>query len=332
MNIANKALVSFCILLLIFILSACKQTEQSHENINTKNEQSHENTILENEQHNISYSFKNPNTGQEFNIIHAYLLYEDYFATVKDNPDESHYKLYQQGIIKPIYKACFKDAEHPVNPLEWTPKESDFDSIEKQIESMNKDHLNEVFEESLVKSSDILSSDKKTTVCIFPKNEILPSDMMTIGSGKIIVSYSKFDNSYKPGISHEYHHSVWIRKHYTENYFLTGLDHFILEGQALMFETLVYPDLNNTHYVVDERFNKEYWSRIEPYLERVAPREITEMIIGGFNGLPYAYGYSEGYKMVRSYLNMHPNMTVEEWTSKNSEEIFKEGNFRANYE
>jgi len=36
--------------------------------------------------------------------------------------------------------------------------------------------------------------------------------------------------------------------------------------------------------------------------------------------------------MFRSYLNMHPNMTVEEWTSKSSEEIFVEGNYKANYE
>ena len=43
MNIANKALISFCMLLLIIILSACKQTEQSLENI-----------IMENEQQDIS--------------------------------------------------------------------------------------------------------------------------------------------------------------------------------------------------------------------------------------------------------------------------------------
>ncbi|WP_342506828.1 DUF2268 domain-containing putative Zn-dependent protease [Sporosarcina sp. FSL K6-2383] len=319
MNTTNKVLITICILL-IFTLSACKKTEQSHKEINS-----------ENEQRTISYSFKNPNTEQEFNIIHAYLLYENYFETVKDNPDESHYKLYKEEIIKPVYEACFKDAEIRVNVLEWTPKESNFDSIENQIESMNTDHLNKVFEESLIKSSDILSSDKKTTVCIFPRLERFPSDMMTIGAGKIIVSYRKFDNSYKPNMAHEYHHSVWFRKHYTENYNLTGLDHLILEGRAVMFETLVYPDLNSSYYV-DESFNKEYWSKIQSYLESTATREIDEMKFGGSSGLPNNYGYSEGYKMIRSYLNLHPNMTVEEWTSKSSKEIFEEGNYIANYE
>ncbi len=39
-----------------------------------------------------------------------------------------------------------------------------------------------------------------------------------------------------------------------------------------------------------------------------------EIILGG-NGLPNRYGYSEGYKMVKSYLDLHPNVTPEEWTA-----------------
>lgn len=333
MNITNKVFISFCMLLLIFILSACKQTEQSHENIIMENEQS------QNEQQNISYSFKNPNTGQEFNIIHAYMLYEDYFETLKDNPDESPYQLYQQVIIEPVFDACFKDAEYSnFSAFEWTPEESDFNNIKNQVESMEKDHLNKLFEESLVKSSDILSSDKKTTVCVFPENEKFPSDMMTLGTGKITVFFSKlnnyfkmseFDNYTKSGMSHEYHHSVWTEKHYTEDYFMTVLDYLIMEGEAVMFETLVYPDSNSSELVVDESFNKEYWSKIESYLESSYS---VEFVIGGSNGLPDYYGYSEGYKMIRSYLNLHPDMTVEEWTSKSPKEIFEEGNYMANYE
>ncbi|MDW0115901.1 DUF2268 domain-containing putative Zn-dependent protease [Sporosarcina thermotolerans] len=264
------------------------------------------------------------------------MLYGYFFDAVKDNPDQTLYRLYQQEIIQPVYEACFKDAEHfnmdSATVLEWTPKESDFDSIKNQIEKMNKDYLNEIFEESLVKSSDILPSDKTTTVCVFPENERYPSQMVTSGSGKVTVFYSRLDNTYKPGMAHEYHHSVWIGKHHTENYNLTGLDYLILEGQAVMFETLVYPNLNSTHYYVDEGFNKENWSKIEPYLNSIPTNEIiAEMMFGGTNNLPHNYGYSEGYKMVRSYLNMHPDMTVGEWTSKSSEEIFEEGNYMANY-
>ena len=64
------------------------------------------------------------------------MLYENYFETVKDNPDESPYELYQQVIIEPVYDACFKDAEYyKFSVFEWTPEESDFNSIKNQIES-----------------------------------------------------------------------------------------------------------------------------------------------------------------------------------------------------
>lgn len=334
MNIANKVLNSFCMLLLVFVLSACKNTEQSHENTILENEQQ--------EQQNITYSFNNPNTGQEFNIIHAYKLYENYFETVKDNPDKSLHKLYQQEIIEPIYDACFKDTEHlEINLFEWTPEESDYNSIKNQVESIDKNHINKLYEESFVKSSDILSSENKTNVCVFPKNERFPSDMITAGAGKILVFFNDFnnyyslsdlDNHYKSGISHEYHHSVWIEKHYTEDYNPTVLDYLILEGQAVMFETLVYPTSNSTDYVVIDNFNKEYWSRIEPNLEDPVTDQIYEILIGGTNGFPNYFGYSEGYKMIRSYLNLYPDMTVEEWTSKSPKEIFEEGNYMANYE
>lgn len=319
-NSARKYSILICILL-IFTLSACKQIEQSHEEVN-----------LENEQQNISYTFKNPKTEQEFNIIHAYLLYENYFEAVKNQPDETLSKLFQQEIITPVHEVCYEDAEFPnfISLTGMITKRSEFERVKNQIEKMNTDQLNEVFEESLVKSSDVLPTDKEKTVCIFPENENFPSDMATIGAGKIIVYYNRFHNYFKSSMSHEYHHSVWFEKNLKENHLLTGLDHLTLEGEAVMFETLVYPNLNNMYIVLNESFNKEHWSKIEPYLESTDGEKILEMKIGGSNGIPNSYGYSEGYKMIRSYLELHPDMTVEEWTVKNPKEIFEETNYIAN--
>ncbi|MGG0668177.1 DUF2268 domain-containing putative Zn-dependent protease [Lederbergia citrisecunda] len=322
-NTTNRVLLSIC-MLRIFTLSACTQIELPHEDIH-----------LENEQQNITYSFKNPNTGQEFTIIHAYLLYERFFEAVNEHPDELLYNLYQQEIVEPVYEACFEDSKFvdSATVLNWVPREGDFERFQNQIGSINKDHLNELLEDSLVKSSDILPSDKKTTVCVFPQDKRLPSDMFTLGTGKIIVFHSKPDNYYRAGMAHEYHHSVLNWEQYTDDNFETGLDRLITEGKALMFETLVYPDSNTSYYAVDEGFNKEHWSKIEPYLEGAATSEfVVEMVTGGSNGIPQYYGYSEGYKMIRSYLNLHPNMTVEEWTSKSPKEIFEDGNYIANYQ
>ncbi|WP_336825682.1 DUF2268 domain-containing putative Zn-dependent protease [Sporosarcina sp. USHLN248] len=305
---------------LAFALSGCEQTEQSQVN---------------NQQQNISYSFKNPNTEQEFEILHAYLLYESFIEAVQENPDESHNKLYQQEVIQPVHEACFEDSGFVDldTMLNWVPKESDFDDLKSQIELTNKDYLNELFKEALIKSSDILPSNKKTTVCVFPQDKRLVSNMYTLGTGKIIVFHSKPDRYYRAGMAHEYHHSVLNWEQYTDDNFETGLDRLITEGKAMMFETLVYPDSNTKYHGLDEGFNKELWSKIEPYLESAVTFEfVEEMVTGGSNGIPQYYGYSEGYKMVRSYLDLHPSMTVEEWTSKSSKEIFEEINYISNYQ
>ncbi|MFD1205697.1 DUF2268 domain-containing putative Zn-dependent protease, partial [Sporosarcina contaminans] len=216
--------------------------------------------------------------------------------------------------------------------VKWMPRKSEFDRIKNQIDSMNTDQLNEVFEDSLIKSSDILTTDKETTVCIFPGNDRTPYDMVTIGSGKIAVFYMGFDRYFKSGMAHEYHHSVWMEKHFSKNNYETGLDYLMVEGQAVMFETFVFPDLNSSYLVVDDGFNNEYWSKVEPYLENSLTGEFQDMAINGTHGFPKYYCYSEGYKMIRSYLNLYPDMTVEEWTSKSPKEIFEESNYIANYQ
>lgn len=305
--------------LLLLILSACEQSVQSEEPEETDG---------------LFYSFENPETGQEFTIVHAYQNYENFFDTVEEKPDQTLFRSFKQEVIEPVHDACFVDNKRQqadTAALDWAPEESEFDSLRESIANINADHLNKAFEESLVKASDILPSDHQTTVCIFPYGEYAPSTMAEYGNGKIFVFHIRPDSYYKSGMAHEYHHSVWDQKHGGQKDFLTGLDHLILEGEAMMFETVVYPDHNSTFYHVDEKFNQEYWHQIQPVFESVSGGDIMHMIQGG-NGLPVAYGYSEGYKIIRSYLDKNPGLSVEEWTSVGPEEIFEGSGYAANYE
>ncbi len=96
-----------------------------------------------------------------------------------------------------------------------------------------------------------------------------------------------------------------------------------------MFEKLVYPDLNFTR--IDLDYNKVYWSDVAADLEKHNLIRALEIIRGG-NGLPFSYGYSEGYKMVKSYLDLHPNVSIEEWTALSPKEIFEKGKYLENYQ
>lgn len=54
-------------------------------------------------------------------------------------------------------------------------------------------------------------------------------------------------------------------------------------------------------------------------------------IVHGGKELPYTYGYSEGYKMIKSYLDLYPDKTPEDWTALSAQGIFEEGKYMEHY-
>ena len=144
--------------------------------------------------------------------------------------------------------------------------------------------------------------------------------MVAIGSGKITVLYNKYynDEFIRYTIPHEYHHSVLTENRpKTEG---TVLDHMVFEGKAVMFEKLVNPEMDLRK--IDFNSKDFYWSKIVGDLEKRDLNRASEINLGG-NGLPYEYGYSEGYKMVKSYLDLHPDVSIEEWTALSPKEILR---------
>lgn len=186
-----------------------------------------------------------------------------------------------------------------------------------------------IIKEALLKSSELLPSENEITVCVFPATNTNKL-MTTLGAGKIIVHYNKdyTEDDIRYSMPHEYHHSVWTEKYLRNAPSFTVLDNLIFEGKAVMFNKLVYPDIDSAP--IHSTFNKYYWSKIVLDLERVDLNRSSEILAGG-NGLPSLYGYGEGYRMVKSYLDLHPNVTPEEWTALSAKEILEEGNYLENY-
>jgi uncharacterized protein YjaZ len=77
-------------------------------------------------------------------------------------------------------------------------------------------------------------------------------------------------------------------------------------------------------------YHKELWSKIEPDLNKRDLKRSLEILFGG-KALPRSYGYSEGYKMIKSYLDLNPNQTPEEWTALSTQEIIEKGKYFDNY-
>ena len=306
------------------MLTSCTKAE-------SREEESHKKE-LNNDDIEIMYTFEDPQTKQKFKIVHANQLFERYIEKVKENPSNSTLEFYKEEVIQPVYKDCFDNGEYlhmAEDFLNTVPNSlAELKIISGNIEA-RKSEINELIQESLLKSAELLPSQKEIAVCVFPTSNA-QTTMFTVGAGKIIIPYNGYysDDILKVVIAHEYHHSVWAEK-YLSNHSMSVLDNLIFEGKAVMFEKTVYPDLDSTP--VDLTYNKELWSKIEPALNKRDLTRSLEIIIGG-KDLPDSYGYSEGYKMVKSYLDLYPTLTPEEWTALSTQEIIAKGKYFENYQ
>ncbi|MCH7323355.1 DUF2268 domain-containing protein [Solibacillus sp. MA9] len=313
-----KTSAPFILLLILLMLTSCTQTEEKEKEQNTDDS-------------DMIYTFENPQTQQKFKIVHATPLVKQYIEKVKENPKNSNLVLYKEEIIQPVYKDCFENGEFiymAKNLLHSVPENfTELESISQKIED-RKIIINALIQEALLKSAELLPSHKDVAVCVFPTTDF-NAPFVTVGAGKIIIPYNKYvdDDYIKVGVAHEYHHSFWAEK-YLGNNSLSVLDNLIFEGKAVMFEKTVFPYLD--YSPVDLTFNKELWSKIEPDLNKKDLNRSREILFGG-NDLPLLYGYNEGYKMIKSYLDLHPNQTPEDWTALSSQEIIEKGKYFDKY-
>ena len=280
---------------------------------------------------NIVVSFEHPETKQKYKIIQAYKLFNKYIDKLESNPNAVPKDVYQKEIIEPVYNDCFADAEY-IHMIDSFLKEVpiNLSEIVKVNEKIDEGEAEKIIKEALIKSSKSIPAEKETTVCVFPSTNANLPVMVTVGSGKIIVLYNKdyTEEILRASIVHEYHHSVWTDKYFNKKMSFSVLDNLIFEGKAVMFEKLVYPEVNFPQ--VYSTFDKRLWSKIEPDLHKYDFDRSLEILMGG-NGIPYHYGYSEGYKMVKSFLDLNPNVKPEEWTAMSAKDIFEKGNYLENY-
>ncbi len=294
-----------------------------------------ENKDVEKEESNkeeFFYTFHHPSTSQKFNIINVYKLYENYEQALKQKSDASSFTIFNQKVLNPIYNACYKGGEHFRDTIQ-PPK--DLKEINNTISSIDEKQLNNSIKEALIESSNYLPSEKTTNVCVFPvEGGEYAESAYTTGSGKISLFYREnYDvESLKALIAHEYHHSIYTEKFWNKEVSnnWTLLDNLVAEGKAVMFEKIVYPDITWTPI----RYNTNteiYWKElIQPNLYKKNDANLARQILLGGNGIPYDFGYSEGYKIVKSYLELNPNLTAEEWTALSAKEIFENGDYMNN--
>jgi hypothetical protein len=331
--------MKFIILFLcMMILTACEEPNSVTNETTSQGNQQEEINKLENEEKSeqgvkeLSYediivTFQHPKTDQTFKIVNAYKLYEYYIKRVNDNPHLLPSDLFKKEVYRKTYIDCLKGS----NDIPWDNilmKPEQFDEIKLLTNRIEKGDTTNLIKASLIKSSNLLPSNVETTVCVFPA-KLNDNYAVTLNTGKILLLYNR---EYSPVnikvlTAHEYHHSIMFQRFNNDIEYSTILDNLILEGKAVMYEKLVYPTIKYSYIYPN---NKKDWAKIEEDLlaEDWTWERYDEILFGG-NDLPKSYGYSEGYKMVKAYLDAHPNLTIEEWSQLSGKEIFEE--YKDNY-
>ncbi|MFL8937424.1 hypothetical protein ACKA06_11555 [Rossellomorea oryzaecorticis] len=169
-------------------------------------------------------TFEHPETKQKYKIVNAYKLYQNYLDEVKKDPDAPYLDIYQEEVIDPIYSDCFEDGEflHMADPIlnadpnHLNVSPTHLTEIQNLIDKIDNQQPEKTIKEALIKSSDILPSEKETTVCVLPSTNKY-AEMITVGTGKIEVLYNwqYTEDTLRAGLAHEYHHSIWAEKHWT---------------------------------------------------------------------------------------------------------------------
>ncbi|QFT87366.1 hypothetical protein FIU87_01765 [Bacillus sp. THAF10] len=272
----------------------------------------------------LEYSFEN--NGQEFEIIHAYQLFDDFYAEGLKGEEAKNY--YNSNILDGIADRCFKGGEFEQQAEYVLAPPKNRIAVQDNLKRMDSIEINKAIKDALTKSSNELPVEgSKTTVCIFPTDNNAPATIVTAGVGKIVVLFDRntTNNQLKATVASKYHHSYWVDNHYNGESF-TILDHMVMEGKGMMFQKMIYPKIDVAP--VDETYNKDLWTRIEGDLETEDDKRAKEILLGGKNGLPNQYGLSESYKMVKAYADAK-GLSLEDWTAVTSQEILEA--HKANY-
>jgi uncharacterized protein YjaZ len=276
------------------------------------------------------------NAGQVSSDVNVVAVYEgiaSYLEALAANPAANRKDLWQSKVTTPYWKACAEGGEYiEFGPSLATPLE-DTPSLRAAVAALRASPIQQMVRSAVEKSSLLLPT-PSTTVCIFAtdsgRRDIL--DMhgvsgFTAGAGKIwlfILPVGDWKDWITYGVAHEYHHSVWTRRHGRQDPIEDMADYLVLEGRGDSFARLVDPQrLGPWASALTPKQEEAAWRIIQRNLRATSAQQLQGLMFGGGEGVPRWGGYTIGFAIVQSYLKAHPDLNVNEWTAIEAAEIVR---------
>ncbi|MBU5483770.1 DUF2268 domain-containing protein [Clostridium sp. MSJ-11] len=295
------------ILVSMFFVGGCKSTSSQTSNVKLKN---------------------------EWTITFLDDYVEDY---IKKSNEEKEYseKIFKDKMVNPIADKHYYNIENLYFPYGI----KDIKAFEEQLKSLkkNKGVLIETVEESLEKAHSVLPNNN-INIYILPEDpevtKIFNTGVRAVSPDEknifmvVNTKVNGWESEIKLTTVHEYYHSVEkkISNNARKNNLLNML---ISDGKAEVFTSIVYPEeKSKISYALNKEEEIQVWNKIKNNL--YSEENINKIMNGDGKEFPLFSGYTIGFNIVRRFIDFNPNITINEWTKIEEEEIFKHSNYNPN--
>jgi len=278
-------------------------------------------------------------TDRTYTIIPVYKDMLDYITAARQAQNPDLEELMEAHVIQPNWDDCAGREYIPPPGSIFDQPIQDLDGLEEHIHQLASSNIEQVVRAALVKSSAYLDG-PDTTVCIIaadPSNWFIREQMngvngWTFGSGKIILQISPTEGwqAWVPYVTaHEYHHSAWTSLYYTANQPEELIDRIIFEGKADSFAHIVYPTVKPpwTNALKIEQ-EQQQWQNILAQQDETNAVIKSSYMVGNNEDTPTWTGYTIGFHIVQSYLETHPDVSIQSWTELSPEQLLAQSGYR----
>jgi uncharacterized protein YjaZ len=270
-------------------------------------------------------------------VVPVYEGMASYADAIAANPNADRIALWQEKVVDPYWQRCAAGGEYiDYAPPLKTPF-ADIVSLRASASALRSSPIESVVRSAVQKSGSALPG-PATTVCILAADSSWTylQDMhgvggFTAGTGKVwltILPAGDWKDWITHGVAHEYHHSVWTALYYKTNPILNMADYLVFEGRADSFANIIDPQHHSpwTNALTRQQ-ERTAWRTIERRLQSTDAQLLQGLMFGGAEGVPHWAGYTIGFQIVQSFLKVHPDLTVNQWTAIPANELLKQASY-----
>ena len=265
-------------------------------------------------------------TEPAFNIVSAYDSVRVFALAARERPQDRD-ALYQRLVLDPHAEAC----AGTMGPFAALPPDTFPGEALDIVRRIEEGRVRELVASGLKQASAALPGAERTTVCIqaVALNRAIEQMRGVSGvslGGRIkifvhptIAGFARVEYT----AAHEYHHEV-ARMNLAPGWSRDPLEAMVAEGKADAFAVRLFPRLSPPHTdPLNHDDKRRVWSAFQQQLAKPTDSFRDDIMFSRAEGMPQWAGYRLGFEMVSSYLQAHPQLSIQEWTAVPAREFLE---------